>query len=706
MDNRKNILLRIYATYLIVFIMAGCIVYRIVKLQVMESEKWTEASRQMTYHYKDIDAVRGNIFDVNERLIATSLPYFHIAMDPNADPITDEFFNENIDSLAISLSSFFGDRTKQEYKRELIRARLANSRYLVLQKEVSYRDLQEVKQFPIFRRGKFKGGLICTQINKRELPFRLLAARTIGYWSENAKPIGIEGAYNNYLEGIGGKRLMKRIAGGVDMPVNDNNEVDPDDGADIVTTIDINLQDVVETELLTQLISHKAEHGCVVLMETQTGEIRAIANLTRKDSNVYVESYNYAIGYATEPGSTFKLASLMAAIEDGYINLGDEVNVGDGEMKYSDLVMKDSHRPKKSKMTVKEVFGTSSNVGISKLIWKYYSKDQQKFIDRICEMHLDKPLGLEIPGEGAPLIKKVKSSDWSGVTLPFMSIGYESLLTPIQVLAFYNAVANDGRMMKPIFVKEIRKRGKTIREFKPQQLGGNICSPKTIMLAKELLEGVVENGTAKSLQNNIYKIAGKTGTAQIAQKGKYKNYGKVKYQASFVGYFPADKPKYSCIVVVSAPSNDAYYGALVAGPIFKQVADKVYSSSLDIHEKVNFSPQYASLDPPKVKHGSGTDLKTLYQLLSLKSGNPEEDNDWVKVIYRDSLPWFSGSNVRETLRKGSVPDVSGMGARDAIYLLENAGLSVKIYGSGKVREQSLIAGTKFNKGTSITLQLN
>lgn len=706
MDKRKDILLRVYLSYLLVFILAGAIVYRIVKLQVVESEKWREASRQMTYHYKDIEAVRGNIFDINGKLLATSLPYFLVAMDPNADAITAEYFHANVDSLALCLSEFFGDRSKQQYKRLLLDARRKKDRYVVLQKEVSYRDLQKVKEFPIFRRGKYKGGLVYSQVNKRELPFRHLAARTIGYYSENAKPIGIEGAFHNDLRGVGGKRLMKKIAGGVDMPVNDNNEVEPDDGADLVTTIDVNLQDVVENELMGQLIKRKARHGCVILMETATGEIRAIANLTRKDSSTYTESLNYAIGYATEPGSTFKLASLMAAYEDGFIQPDDEVTVGNGEYKYYDLVMKDSHAPKKSKMTVQEVFEVSSNVGISKVIWKYYSKDQQRFADRMLDMNLGKPLGLVIPGEANPKIKTVKSKDWSGVTLPFMSIGYESLLTPMQVLAFYNAVANDGKMMRPLFVKEIRKRGKTMKTFAPEQIGDKpICSPGTIAFAKKLLEGVVEHGTGKSLSNNIYKIAGKTGTAQIAQGGKYKKEGVVKYQASFVGYFPADKPKYTCIVVVSAPSNDAYYGAEVAGPIFKSVADKIYSSSLDIHEKVGSDPLLVNLDPPKVKNGNGEDLRLISQMLGLPLEEQTPDADWVRAGHKDSVIWVGESNVKEILRRGLVPDVTGMGARDAIYLLENAGLVVKMSGSGKVKSQSLPHGTKFKKGTVIYLEL-
>lgn len=708
MEEKKDILWRIYLVYLLVFVLAAFVIVRIVRLQVVEGDHWVKVSQEFTYHYKDIEAIRGSIFDINDRLLATSLPYFDVAMDVNAGPITDDIFNEKVDSLAGKLASFFGDKKKHEYKRELIKARNSNDRYLLLQKQVSYQQLQEIKKFPILNKGRFKGGLVTVQTNKRELPFRNLGARTIGYYMENENiAVGIEGAFNYDLKGIGGKRLMKKIAGGVDMPVNDENEVDPQDGSDVVSTIDINLQDVVENELLKQLIKRKAKHGCVILMETSTGEIRAIANLTRKDSATYFESYNYAIGSATEPGSTFKLASLIAAIEDGYIGIDDEVVVGDGETYFSNLPMRDSHRPKKSRMTVREVFATSSNVGVSKLISRYYSSDPQKFVDRICKMNLDKPLGLVIPGEGIPKIKKPKDKDWSGVTIPFMSIGYECLLTPMQMLAFYNAVANDGKMMRPMLVKEIRRHGKTIKTYNPEQIGPPICSQNTIKLAKELLEGVVENGTGKSLKNNIYKLAGKTGTAQVASGGSYVDkYGKKTYQASFVGYFPADKPKYSIIVVVSAPSNDAYYGAEVAGPIFKSVADKIYSSSLDIHEQVNdYSNPRGIILGPYVKSGSTEDIRTIFTGLKIPQMNNLPDAEWMKTIYKDSVFVYSENPAKTMLSNGFVPNLNGMGAKDALFLLENHGLNVKITGSGKIRSQSIPPGTAYKKGVSITLVL-
>ncbi len=687
-----------------VCVFAIFIIARAFNINVVQGNYWKKVAEDFTYEYRDIEAVRGNIFDVNGNLLATSLPYYEIAMDVNADGISDKLFNENIDSLAYSLSNMFQDKTKNEYKKEIVNARNNNKRYLVLQKNVSYTDLQTVKKFPLFRKGRYKGGLITVQTNKRELPFRFLAARTVGYYNENSKAIGLEGAFNVELKGVGGKRLMRKITGGVEMPVNDDNEVEPQDGLDLVSTIDINIQDVAENSLMQQLIKNKADHGCVILMEVETGEIRAIANLTRKDSSTYVENFNWAIGSATEPGSTFKLMSLMAAIEDGYLNLNDKVDLENGVTSFYGVPMKDSHAPKKNLVTAKEVFEQSSNVGVSKLITKYYAKDQQKFIDRMCKMGLNKPLGISISGEGAPLIKNTNDKSWSGISLPFISIGYESLLTPLQILNFYNAVANNGKMVKPIFVKELRKRGVLVKTFLPEVINPSICSKQTIDKAKELMESVVENGTAKLLKSTIYKVAGKTGTAQIAKGGKYKKDGVATYQASFVGYFPADKPKYSCIVMVSAPSGGEYYGAQVAAPIFKDVADKIYSASLDIHKQINASiNKFNSL--PFTQSASANDIQTIYSFLNINNVSFPSSNFLIQQ-QSDSTKYFAANTISKLLNKKITPNVCGMSLKNALPILEGAGFAVKVVGSGTIKKQSVQSGTSFKKGTPIIIELS
>jgi cell division protein FtsI (penicillin-binding protein 3) len=706
MEDKKNILTRIYIVYLLVCIFAIAIIVQLVKTQSFEGDHWKQVAENFTTEYKDIDAVRGNIFDMNGYLLATSLPYYEVAMDVNADGISDKVFEENADSLALSFANLFNDRSKAEFKKMLTDARKEKKRFLVLQKSVSYEDLQLVKRFPLLRKGRYGGGFICTQNSKRELPFRELASRTIGRYNENSKPLGLEGAYNVDLKGVGGKRLMRKIAGGVEMPVNDDNEIEPQDGCDLTTTIDINIQDVAENALMKQLIAHNADHGCVILMEVSTGEIRAIANLSKQDSNTYAEVFNWAIGARTEPGSTFKLASLMAGMEDGYITLDELVDLNNGYTEWGSdhTPMHDAERPKKNISTVMEVFAHSSNVGVSKLISKYYSKDPQKFIDRLNKMGVNAHLNLQIPGGADALLKNTKDESWSSVSLPFISIGYESLITPIQTLTFYNAVANNGCMMKPIFVRDLRRRGLLIRKFEPEVLNPSICSRSTIDKAKKLMEEVVMNGTAKNLQSSIYQVAGKTGTAQIAH-GK-RGYGKnsvVNYQASFVGYFPADHPKYSCMVMVSAPSGDVYYGALVAGPIFKEVADKIYSTSLDIHQDLN--SQLLTTNVPKTKGGSGNDIKKIFTELHIPS-TPLVDAEWVLTSQKDSTISFHSSNIKEQLRSGSMPDVTGMGIKDALYLLENAGLTVRTLGRGTVKKQSLPPGVKFVKGTAVTIELS
>ncbi|MES2836424.1 MAG: penicillin-binding protein [Bacteroidota bacterium] len=673
------------------------------KIQVIEGDDWREKAKELTMAYKNIEAVRGNIFAEDGALLATSLPIYEIRMDLVTDPITDKVFNENVDSLALCLSNLFQDKSKQQYKAELKKGRQKKSRYHFIQRNVRYNELKELKTFPIFRLGKYKGGLIYIQKNKRELPFRNLAARTLGYDRESAKPVGIEGAYNSYLKGVSGKRLMQKIAGNVWMPVNDENEVEPDDGADVFTTIDVNIQDVAHTALLRQLQLHSADHGCVAVMEVATGEVKAIVNLSRVDSLNYIEKYNYVIGESTEPGSTFKLASLMAAMEDGYADLGDMVDTEDGTTKFYDYTMRDSHEGGFGRITLQESFEKSSNVAVSKIIQKHYQKNPQRFIDKLTQFGLATPLNLEIAGEGVPKIKNRKDKDWSGVTLPVMSIGYETRSTPMQMLTFYNTVANNGVMVKPMFVKELREKGKVVKSFSPTIVRQKICSQQTIDKAKKMLEGVVERGTATNLKNPNFKIAGKTGTAQIANgKYGYKYQQKVSYQASFCGYFPADNPKYTCIVVVNAPSNKVYYGNLVAGPIFKEIADKIYSSSLDIHKDLLAEKEEGQVFSPYCKSGKKSDFEIITQQLNLKnSGAKNEDIDWVSASTKENEIVFSNRKISEN----QVPNVAGMGIRDAVFLLENNGLVVKTNGRGIVSKQSIPAGTKIKKGTIILLEL-
>lgn len=708
MDDKKDILWRVYLIYFFICLFGFAIIYKVCVIQFSEGEEWRSKSKNFSTKLFDIEAIRGNIYDNNGILLATSLPYYEVGMDVNTDAITKDVFYDNVDSLAFSFSNMFKDRSQKEYKKILVKARKEGDRWVTLQRGVSYTELQRIKKFPLIRKGRNKGGFTYLQTNKRERPFQSLAARTIGKYNDagTGKSYGMEVAYNNYLQGESGQRLMQKIAGGVWKSINDENEVTLEDGADVISTIDINIQDVAHNSLMNCLKKHGAAHGCLILMEVKTGAIKAIANLTRKDSSTYLENLNYAVGYATEPGSTFKLASLMTAMEDGYIDLDDVIDIEDGTHKYYNSTMKDSHRPEKSEITVQEVFEQSSNVGVSKIITRYYSKDPQKFVDRLCQMNFNSPLKISLPGEAVPRIKNTKDKDWSGTTLPWMSIGYELTITPMQTLTFYNAVANNGKMMRPMFVKEIRKRGKTIKSFEPEVINSSICSQPTIDKAKKMMEGVVTNGTAKSLKAADYSVAGKTGTAQIAKGGNYKN-GGVSYLASFVGYFPADNPKYSCIVVISSPTGDAYYGGAVAGPVFKDVADKVYSTSLEIHKEINaVQPQY-SIKAPTVKNGSQAEIQNVLTSLKIKNNTNNKNAEWVYSATIDSAYVKMVSNkIEEELKSGIVPNLAGMTARDVLFLLENNNyMRVKLNGRGAVAKQSIIAGTTFTKGTQIELTL-
>ena len=680
------------------------ILYRLCVIQFAQGDEWRNKAEAFTTKLDSVEAVRGNIFDANGALLATSLPYYEIAVDINAPSITDKIYKANRDSLAFELSNLFEDKSERDYLKILNKARKDGDRYVLLQRNVSYKNLQAIKTFPIFRKGR-KGGLVTLQTNRRERPFQMLAGRTIGMSRPGIKPVGLEGAFDSTLSGVSGKRLMQQIAGGVWRPINDENEVEPKDGNDLYTTIDINIQDVAQQALMRSLIKNEASHGCAILMEVKTGAIKAIVNLTKspKDTSIYNESFNYAIGYPTEPGSTFKLASFLALIDEYNISLEEKVNVGNGETVFFDRKMRDSHAPKAPILTAQEVFETSSNVGTSLLVTKYFSKNPKLYTDKLRAFHLHEKLGLAIPGEGIPKIKQPKDKDWYGTSLPWISIGYESLVTPLQTLTLYNAIANNGRMVKPHFVKEIKRNGITIKKFETEVIDERIVKESTILKAKQIMEGVVKNGSGKGLNITAFKVGGKTGTAQIAKNGDYKKNGTT-YQGSFVGYFPADNPLYTCYVIINSPSNGQYYGALVAAPVFKEIAEKVYSSNVDFIQPINDKKNLIT-KAPSVITTKANEIASVTKKLSLPVSQPETEK-YVSRSWRDSTKIIlSENNIENQLRKGIMPNLHGLSAKDALFLLENNGIHVQLQGFGSVQKQSIEAGQKFNKGNKIVLTL-
>ena len=717
MENKKDILSRTYLVYIFLCVFALAILYKMCVIQFKEGDEWKAKAEAFNTQVHEIEAVRGNIFDINGNLLATSLPYYEVAVDINAPSIDDKLFEAKVDSLGFMLADLFKDKPAKQYIKLLRKARKTKDRYVVLKRNVPYKDLQTLKTFPIFKKGK-RGGLVTLQTNKRERPFKMLAARTIGMSRAGVKPVGLEGAYDTLLMGISGQRLMQKIAGGVWRPINDENEVEPKDGSDLYTTLDINIQDVAENALLKTLLKNNASHGCAILMEVKTGEIKAIANLTRsgKDSSSYSysEDLNYAIGYATEPGSTFKLASYLAVMDDYDVNLDEKIQVGNGEVTYYNKTIKDAHPPETPVLTLQRAFEVSSNVAAAKTITKYYSKDPKKYTDKLNSFHLNEKLGLSIPGEAKPLIKNPKSKDWSGLSLPQISYGYESLITPLQTLTLYNAVANDGKMVRPRFEKEIKRNGKTVKTFTTEVIDEQIVKMSTIKKAKQMLEGVVQNGSGKGLNITAFKVGGKTGTAQIANvktkrsagQTAYGYAGERNYQASFVGYFPADKPLYTCIVIVNSPSNGVYYGGLVAGPVFKEIAEKVYSSSVDFIDPINNKQNLLTKAPSSIKT-QNDEIVIASKALKLPTKSNVTENGYVSRNSADSTSIsLQSNNLESQLKKGIVPNLNGLSAKDALYLLENSGFHVKLYGMGSVKKQSIEAGQKFNKGDKITLILS
>lgn len=699
-DKKGDILWRVYLVYVIFLVFAVIILFRVGYIQFVQGDIWRQKAKEATLRYINIEAIRGDICSDDGSLMATSVPIFEVRCDVSKKTISDEIFNKNIDSLAFCLAQLFPESSKATYKEQLIKARRKNSRYFLIKRNVTYTQLKKIKKFPIFKLGRYKGGLIVEQKTRREKPFRYLAERTIGFERKDNYYVGIEGAYSSVLGGQSGKRLMQKIADDVWMPLNDEDEIEPKNGSDIITTIDVNIQDVAEHSLMNHLQKHDATHGCVILMEVKTGYIKAIANLTRTSPGIYEEKYNYAIGESSEPGSTFKLASMIVALDDGVVKISDRVNTYGGKIKYADREMSDSHEGGYGVITVKEAFSVSSNVAISKIIYDHYKNNPSKFTDKLYKMGLHRPLDISLPGEGMPQIKNPKNKSWSRVSLPWMAIGYEVAITPLQTLTLYNAIANNGKMVKPQFVSEIRHTGKTIQQFQPEILNSQICKPSTVKAMREMLEEVVENGTAKNIKNPIYKIAGKTGTAQVAMANLgYKSSSKISYKASFAGYFPAENPKYSCIVIINNPNTGTYYGSTVAAPVFKEVADKVYANELDIHS--NLLATSNNLLYPWMKVGFKEDIEHIYKYFGMKIVDKAGENNIINPKINNKQLICEAYSYKTDI----IPDVTGMNLSDALYVLENLGLNVKFTGKGKVLNQSIASGTTVNNNSTIYLQL-
>jgi cell division protein FtsI (penicillin-binding protein 3) len=663
----KNISYRIYLVAVVIFLMAMAIAVKLTNIQLVEGDYYRKLAKDRTVKNFIIPANKGNIYSADGSLLATSIPNYEIRFDAIAPK--SEAFEKNVMPLADSLSLLL-KKPSGYYLNELRKARANKNRYYLIARDLSYTEFVKIKGFPLFKLGPYKGGIIIKQETVREHPIGEIAERTIGYERKNPEGEpegkGIEWAYRKYLDGKDGKILKQKIAKGQWKPISDVNQIDPQDGYDVLSTIDVYIQDIAHHALLKQLELYQADHGCVVVMETKTGNVKAISNLGRDTDGSYFETTNYAYAESHEPGSTFKLVDLMILLENKKIDTSAVFNTYGGVIKYSGKSVRDSHEGGYGKISLARGFEVSSNTVMVQAVYNNYKSNPSQFVNHINAIGLNKKIGLEFKGEGKPYIPQPSDKSWSNLSLPWMAFGYGVSLTPLQTLTFYNAVANNGKMVKPQIVSEIRQWDKTIKKYNTVVMNPKICSTETILKLKAVLQNVVKKGTGKGLYSKEFSMAGKTGTAQVNYS---KNGGAEKYYASsFVGYFPADKPKYSCIVVVHKPStiNNNYYGADVAGPVFKRIAQKIFTDAPSTNEINNINRKIAKQEK-------------------------DYDDYYIKTQKEQQL---------------TIPNVKGMAGMDAVALFGNLGLKVKIIGVGKVKKQSIQPGENLEKNTTITLELS
>jgi cell division protein FtsI (penicillin-binding protein 3) len=642
----------------------------------------------------------GQILDHNEVPLVTSVTFYDIYMDPTV--VDQDVFDAQISELCAGLHRLFPEKSAYDYEAQIRKARANGVRYLLIRRKVTNAARKKLRELPIFELGQMKGGIIDNiEVIMRKKPFGNLLNRTLGYYKiQNAHDtlrVGIEGAYYDYLKGEEGKEIEQRISSG--WKRTGKIIKDAVEGADVITTIDKEIQEVAHSELEKQMIYMDAQHGSVILMEVKTGYVRAIANLTKVSKGKYTESFNYAIGHLEVPGSTFKLASIMAGLEDERFKITDKVNATGRYTVGGDGMSDSNYGMGYGVITIQQAFEKSSNV-ILQLMNRSYRKDPEVFIERLKQFGLTEKLGIDLEGEPRPKVSQPGDANWSALSLPWTSVGYEVMQTPLQTLAFYNAVANNGQLVRPLFVEKIKRHGQVIKSFKPVVLNPEICSTHTLQILQKCLEGVMIRGTGKQLKSSLFSIAGKTGTAQLRGESGYREQKIKAYQASFVGYFPAKKPIYSCIVVISRPVV-AYYGAAVSGTVFAEIANKIYASALQYHRAVNDPRNPLARDVPQFKSGNSKDVTYLLKQLNVRY-QLNSSSEWVQADTADQHLQVQ----RKAILDKKVPNVSGMSAKDAVYLLESRGLIVRLVGRGQVYNQSIAPGQPLVKGQLIQIKLH
>jgi cell division protein FtsI (penicillin-binding protein 3) len=700
MNEKKDILIRTVIVYIGFVAVLILVLFKTFSIQLEGRTNMLSDTREKipTHIIKRIPR-RGEILDINYTPLVTSVSFYEIYMDPTV--IDQKIFDEQITDLANGLSNVLGSKSSREWENSIRHGRQVKNRYLKIKSNATNEERRQLNALPIFILGRMKGGLIDNKVTSiRKRPHNELMKRTLGYYkpAEGNQPelrVGIEGAYNEYLAGEEGEEVEQKISTG--WKKTGQIIKDAIEGADIVTSIDKEIQEVAHSELIRQLKLQGAKNGCVVVMDVKTGFVKAIVNLSRSTNGEYYEIYNQAIGTREVPGSTFKLASLMAGLEDQKFSIYDMVNSGPKYTFYG-KTLNEAHGANYGRINIKTAFELSSNV-ISKVINDAYRSEPQVFVERLKSFGLSEPLGLELEGEASPTMYSPGSKSWSGISLAWMAVGYEVQQTPLQTLAFYNAVANNGKFVKPQFVKEIIRGGQVVKEFEPIVINPKICSTKTLNDLQKCLAGVMKDGTGKRLISSYFDIAGKTGTAEILNEDMhYGNKGEKKYLASFVGYFPVKNPIYSCIVSIAA-SGENIYGASVSGTVFSAIANKVYATSLKYHHAVN-EKKVKVKSTPSSKDGNLRDLRMVMNSLNIPYSDKVQD-EWVNTISSGKKVEFS----KRSYKKGVVPNVIGMSAKDAVYLIESIGMNVDIRGYGAVVKQSSPAGTPAFSGGLIELIL-
>ncbi len=709
MEVKRDILWRVYLSFLGIAVLSVFIVTKAFYIQRFQGSYWKSMSDSLHQRIEPLDAERGTIYSEDGQMLSTSIPTFDIYMDMEADGLREKNgkrFKENIDSFSIALANYFGDRTAGEYRRDLQQAYKKSDRYFLIRKKLSFEDYKAFREFPLARLGRNKSGVIVEVDSKRLTPFQLLANRTVGlsrdYFASNGKikkmNVGLEKSYDSFLTGQKGQRLVRFIAGGVAVPV-EGYKVEPENGKDVVTTLDVNIQDITESALMKMMLQSESQYGTAIVMETKTGKIKAIANLGRQKDGSYWEDDNYALR-VTEPGSTIKLLTLLSVLEKGSSSLTDLVEVGsEGQMQVGPRNVNDAERAPKPVLTVEECFAHSSNVGMSKVAYKAFANNPKEFKDYVHRFHLDIPSAIDLKDVPKPRLAPLDNKHGGLMNMITMSFGYAIQISPLNTLTLYNAIANDGKMVKPYLVNSISVDGNNIKDFQPTVLEEKICKPEVVKAAKKCMRAVVEIGTGKpAFKEMPFAVAGKTGTAHVAD-GNIK-YNDGVYQATFVGYFPAQQPQYTCIVVVrTKPHAFLHYGGQVAAPVFREIATKLYAMYVEKKDV----PNYAA-----VKDSSGyfyagytKDIKNVFSKLDMNYNDSTTQSDWSNAYSKNAVAILKGKNVKGKF----MPNVKGMGLKDALYLLENSGIKVVVKGRGKIINQSIPPGTPLSKGFTVLVEL-